>query len=156
LLDEEEYWARLAYEAELMRKEEPTFEPVNGDIRRWRGYIIGTGIYEGGVFEIEIEVTRRFPFEPPIVKFLTKIWHPNIHPEQQRVCIGILGKDWSPSITLTGVVEAIRMLLNAPNPHDPLNREAAEQLLRDPKAFEKKAREWVKKYARWDKIYQKK
>lgn len=34
--------------------------------------------YEGGVFELVINVPERYPFEPPVVKFVTPVYHPNI------------------------------------------------------------------------------
>ena len=36
---------------------------------------LGTS-YEGGVFEIDIVIPKGYPFEPPKMKFVTKIWHP--------------------------------------------------------------------------------
>jgi len=150
MLNEEEFWARLAYEAKLLKEEEPTFKPVKGDLTKWRGYILGTGVYDGGVFEVEIEIPRTFPFDPPKVKFLTPIWHPNIH--GGRICVGILGKDWTPTISLTGVVETIRNLLNYPNPDDPLNRDAAREMKKNPEKFKKRVKDWIRKYATWEKL----
>ncbi len=34
--------------------------------------------YKGGVFKLEIKIPHRYPFEPPHVRFLTQIYHPNI------------------------------------------------------------------------------
>lgn len=34
--------------------------------------------YEGGVFVIDIQVPTEYPFEPPKMKFDTRIWHPNM------------------------------------------------------------------------------
>ena len=34
--------------------------------------------YEGGRYEIEIVVPDTYPFKSPQMKFLTKVWHPNI------------------------------------------------------------------------------
>jgi ubiquitin-protein ligase len=34
--------------------------------------------YEGGVFDVDILIPREYPFEPPRMKFITRIWHPNI------------------------------------------------------------------------------
>jgi len=133
-----------------MEEEEPSFHPVNGDLRRWSGFIIGTGIYEEGVFEIEIIVPRKFPFEPPKVIWKTNIWHPNIF--QKNVCVNILGKDWLPSMSLTGVVETLRNLLNYPNPNSPLNTKAAKQMTRNLGEFVKTAKEYVRKYATWDRL----
>jgi ubiquitin-protein ligase len=32
----------------------------------------------GGVYEIDIEVPNDYPFKPPKMKFITKVYHPNI------------------------------------------------------------------------------
>ncbi len=150
MLSEEDYWARLALEAKNMETEEPSFQPLQGDLRRWQGFILGTGIYDGGVFVIQVNVPRSFPYEPPTVRFVTKIWHPNIY--RGRVCVGILGKDWLPSMSLTGVIETLRNLLNFPNPDDPLNQRASREAKRDPIRFERTAKDWVGRYAGWDQI----
>ena len=34
--------------------------------------------YEGGTYEVSIKIPNEYPFKPPIMKFTTKIWHPNI------------------------------------------------------------------------------
>ena len=34
--------------------------------------------YEEGTFELEVSVPDRYPFEPPQVRFVTPIFHPNI------------------------------------------------------------------------------
>ena len=53
---------------------------------------------------------------------------------------------------MAGVIEAIRNLLNFPNPNDPLNLEAAEMMRNNPERFRNQAVDWVKKYATWDKV----
>jgi ubiquitin-protein ligase len=150
ILSESEYWARLSIEAKMLEQEEPSFRPVKGNISLWRGYILGTGIYEGGVFQLEIEITKKFPFEPPLVRCLTPVFHPNFKAE--RVCLGILGKQWTPATSIAGVIEGIRNLLNFPNPDDPLNLDAADMMRRNPERFKKEAIDWVKKYATWNKV----
>ena len=34
--------------------------------------------YEGGIFLIDIKIPETYPFNPPKMRFITKIWHPNI------------------------------------------------------------------------------
>jgi hypothetical protein len=35
--------------------------------------------YEGGVFELSINVPEQYPLVPPAVRYRTKIFHPNVH-----------------------------------------------------------------------------
>jgi hypothetical protein len=35
--------------------------------------------YEGGVFELAINVPEQYPLVPPAVRYRTKIFHPNVH-----------------------------------------------------------------------------
>ena len=133
-----------------MRREQPSFEPVDGDLTKWRGFIIGTNMFEGGVFVFDIILPREYPFKPPKVMAKTKIWHPNFF--KDRVCIGILGKDWAPSNTVVDVVESLRFLLSNPNPHDPLHSSAANMMIDNINIFKDKATEWVMEYAGWDQI----
>ena len=34
--------------------------------------------YEGGSYEVDIKIPPEYPFRPPIMRFTTKLWHPNI------------------------------------------------------------------------------
>jgi peroxin-4 len=35
--------------------------------------------FEGGTFELSINVPEQYPLVPPTVRFRTKIFHPNVH-----------------------------------------------------------------------------
>ena len=34
--------------------------------------------YEGGNYIIDVKIPNDYPFRPPIMKFDTKVWHPNV------------------------------------------------------------------------------
>lgn len=34
--------------------------------------------YDGGIYKIDIRIPTEYPFRPPIMKFETKVWHPNV------------------------------------------------------------------------------
>ena len=40
--------------------------------------------YEGGTFEVDIKIPNEYPFKPPVMRFITKIYHPNV--SSQTVC----------------------------------------------------------------------
>ncbi|MHA1398823.1 MAG: ubiquitin-conjugating enzyme family protein [Candidatus Heimdallarchaeaceae archaeon] len=149
-LDEQEFYSRLAIEANELKRELPTFKPLDGDMTHLRGFIFGTGLYEGGVFVFDITIPREYPFKPPKVECLTRIYHPNFF--NKRICVGVLGSDWTPANNLVDVIESIRFVLTNPNPDDPLNSTAANQMKRDPKAFAQKVREYVQQYATFQQI----
>ena len=67
-----------------------TAKPVReGDFRHLKGTIHGPleTVYEGGVFDIDIVIPKQYPFEPPKMMFITKIWHPNISSQTGAICL---------------------------------------------------------------------
>ncbi len=152
MLRDDEFYDRLSIEAAELQREEPTFNTVGGDLTKWEGYILGPeGCYEDGVFRIEIIIPREYPFLPPRALMPTTIWHPNIR-DDGRICVGLLGKDWTPANTLVELVEVLRFLLDNPNPDDPLNPSAAREFKHNFRKFNSKARDFVARYATWEHI----
>lgn len=107
--------------------------------------------YKDGVFKIEIIVAENYPFSPPGVKFLTQIYHPNID-NSGRICLDLLKMPpkggWKPTISLEGLLIAVRMLLQYPNPDDALMAEIGFEYKQCKTEFEKKARLFTEKYAK--------
>ena len=46
-------------------------------------------LYVGGLFRLELFLPGEYPMGPPKVRFLTKIYHPNID-RLGRICLDIL------------------------------------------------------------------
>lgn len=139
---------RLIKEEKEMRNEPPagcSAGPLNNDdMTKWIATIegpVGTP-YEGGHFKLEIEFPSDYPFKPPQIKFITKIFHPNIGTDG-NVCLDILKKEWSPILTISKVLLSISSLLGDPNPSDPLNAEAAKCLKEDKALYEKKVKDMI-------------
>ena len=64
-------------------------------LRPWSPYPLHAGTiqgssgspYEGGMFIVDIVVPASYPFEPPKMKFDTKIWHPNVSSQTGAICL---------------------------------------------------------------------
>ncbi len=80
---------------------------------------------------------------PPKVRFLTKIYHPNVD-KLGRICLDILKDKWSPALQIRTVLLSIQALMSAPNPDDPLDNGVAEVWKND----EQKALEMAKEFTR--------
>ncbi|KAJ2841676.1 ubiquitin-conjugating enzyme E2 N [Coemansia brasiliensis] len=102
--------------------------------------------YEGGLFKLELFLPEDYPMVPPKVRFLTKMYHPNID-KLGRICLDILKDKWSPALQVRTVLLSIQALLSAPNPDDPLANDVAEQWKTNEKLAIQTAAEWTAKFA---------
>lgn len=83
---------RLRKELQELKKnpeEDMVLYPEEDTIMRWKAFIRGPKDtpFEDGVFELAILTTPLYPMEPPKMKFLTKIFHPNVHFKVNSMCI---------------------------------------------------------------------
>merc|ERR1712113_719699 len=106
-----------------------------------------TSPYEGGIFKLELFLPEDYPMMPPKVRFLTKIYHPNVD-KLGRICLDILKDKWSPALQIRTVLLSIQALLSAPNPDDPLANDVAELWKMNEAEALKNAREWTAAHAK--------
>ncbi|XP_018319380.1 ubiquitin-conjugating enzyme E2 N-like [Agrilus planipennis] len=105
--------------------------------------------YEGGLFKLELFLPENYPLCPPSVRFLTKIYHPNID-KLGRICLDILKDQWSPALQIRTVLLSIQALLSAPNPDDPLANDVANMWKNDEEEAISVAKSWTRRYAVMD------
>lgn len=122
--------------------------PIDHDITLWNATIFGPAgtPYEGGVFHLEIKFTNDYPFKPPMIRFITPIYHCNIN-KNGYICLDILNKNWSPALTIGKVLVSLCSLLNEPNPNDPLVPSIAELYRMNKEVHDANAREYTFLYA---------
>ena len=127
--------------------------------------------YEGGVFFITVKLSEIDPFGPPLMRFHTKIYHPNISP-QGHICADYKEK-WNAVLSagiskspvrdakalwyppksddarwsLGALLTALCGLLASPDVDDPLVPEIAQKYLEDYDEYCENARFYTQRYA---------
>jgi len=154
----------------LLRKQlaELNKNPVEGfsagliddeDIFRWEVMIIGPPdtLYEGGFFKCHLFFPTEYPLRPPVLKFLTDVYHPNIE-KDGKVCISILhepGDDrfgyekaserWLPIHTVETILISVISMLADPNDESPANVDAAKMWRENYQEFRRKVAQCVRR-----------
>ena len=98
--------------------------------------------WEDGTFKLTLEFTEEYPNKAPTVKFVTKMFHPNIYADGS-ICLDILQNQWSPIYDISAILTSIQSLLCDPNPASPANSEAARLYQENRREYERKVKEIV-------------
>ncbi|KAG8193073.1 hypothetical protein JTE90_017825 [Oedothorax gibbosus] len=110
-----------------------------GNLMEWEVAMFGPPetLYEGGYFKALLKFPPDYPYSPPSVRFLTKVWHPNVY-ENGDLCISILHppvddpqsgelpcERWNPTQNVRTILLSVVSLLNEPNTSSPANVDAS-------------------------------
>lgn len=140
---------RLLRDFKRLQKDAPhgiQASPLENDIMSWQAIILGPDdtVWEGGIFLLLLNFTEEYPNKPPLVKFKSNIFHPNVYADG-KICLDILQNQWSPIYDISGkyfffifynafliyfnllaILTSIQSLLCDPNPASPANAEASQ------------------------------
>jgi len=94
-----------------------------------------------GLYSLELFLPEAYPMEPPKVRFLTRIYHPNID-KLGRICLDVLKEKWSPALQIRTVLLSIQALLSCPEVSDPLDPSVADHFKQNKAEAEGLARQW--------------
>eukprot|EP01084_Bolivina_argentea_P299165 515657_1 len=113
------------------------------NLMEWEALIFGADNteMEGGIFKLQLSFSDKYPNRGPKVKFITKMFHPNIY-ENGQTCLDWY-RDWSPIYTVQIVLESLKNLLNDPNPKCPCNSKAADLYINNRTEYDKQVRNIV-------------
>lgn len=118
--------------------------PSGDSLFHWDAIIFGPEdtIWDGGVFNLTIEFTEQYPNKAPKVKFLTKLFHPNIYADGS-ICLDILQHAWSPVYDVSSILTSIQSLLTDPNPNSPANATASKMFVNNYQEYCSRVRQCV-------------
>jgi ubiquitin-protein ligase len=132
------------------RANEPFFlmAPIGGDLTRLQTTIFGPEDtpYEGGMFEVLVIVPWNFPSHGPLIKFKTRVYHPNVLPDG-TFCICQLRDDWRLTYRLGDALQFVSDTLEHPNWEWLAVTSIVEEHKYNRELFEQKAKEWTQQYA---------
>uniref|UniRef100_A0A3Q4MI38 UBC core domain-containing protein n=1 Tax=Neolamprologus brichardi TaxID=32507 RepID=A0A3Q4MI38_NEOBR len=77
--------------------------------------------YEKGVFELYCQFGPEYPVKPPLVRFVTRVYHCNVN-SVGRICHNIFDRSYNAHVTMRDIFDAVYGLLIIPEPDDPLDR----------------------------------
>jgi ubiquitin-conjugating enzyme E2 T len=106
--------------------------------------------YAGGVFRLRVSIPPEYPLRPPAVRFVTRIYHPNID-AAGRICLDTLNMPpkgaWKPSLNVATVLASVQLLMSHPNPDDGLMADITDEFRRFPDRFHATATAWTARHA---------
>ncbi|XP_020953431.1 ubiquitin-conjugating enzyme E2 U isoform X6 [Sus scrofa] len=109
--------------------------PISEDLLEWEVDIKGlqNTIWQGSFFQLTISFTSEYNFVPPVVRFRTIPFHPNVDPYTGRPCIDFLDnpRKWNRNYTLSSILLTLQVMLSNPVLENPVNLEAAQILMKD-------------------------
>ena len=113
--------------------------------------------FEFGVFVTELKFPPDYPMNPPEMRFMSDMFHPNVYPDG-RVCISILhapGEDptgyessterWSPILSVEKILISVISMLAEPNVESGANIDACKMWRENREEFNRRAHNLVKK-----------
>lgn len=91
--------------------------PTDNNIMIWNAVIFGPHDtpFEDGTFKLTIEFTEEYPNKPPTVRFVSKMFHPNVYADG-GICLDILQNRWSPTYDVSAILTSIQVSRMVPLP----------------------------------------
>ena len=96
---------------------------------------------------LQLDFSDNYPFKSPKIKFVTKIYHPNIRQDNGEICDQLIKDQWKPTITASSVINTLVKLIENPDLDSPIEQEIAKELKENKKVYKAKAADLTKKYA---------
>ncbi|KAM9335949.1 uncharacterized protein ABDE67_020945 [Symphorus nematophorus] len=122
--------------------------PSESDFTFWKILMEGPPDtpYEKGTFELFCQFGPDYPVKPPLVRFVTRMYHCNIN-SVGRICHNIFDRNYNAQITMRDILNAVYGLLIIPEPEDPLDSILAEEFMTSRNQYEEEAKKHTEETA---------
>ena len=120
--------------------------PVGNDIMRWNALICGPEEtpFAEGTFKLTLEFSEEYPNKLPVVKFLSKMFHPNVFEVDGKVCLSnIFQVDNNSMYDVSAILVSIQALLGDPNPNRSANSLANKLFRKNQSEYLRRVKECV-------------
>lgn len=89
--------------------------PIDDNYLYWCASIQGpaNSPYEGGIFFLYMRVPYIYPLDPPKIRFITRIFHPNVS-RHGDIGLDCLAHNWSLALTISKILISIQSFLTDP------------------------------------------
>ena len=82
--------------------------PFKDNLKKWAAVILGPedSAWAGAALCLTLDFSNEYPSKPPQVKFISKLFHPNVYADG-RICLDILNEKWSPAYDISSLLVSI-------------------------------------------------
>jgi ubiquitin-protein ligase len=129
---------RITKELDLNAKNSDFEFACLNDTHWYFQFTVQDGLYKGQKHIVEFKLVYgqdpdiyAYPLNGPMCTFETPIWHPNIS-DKGTICLDVLTDNWSPSMFTASIINALKILLQTPDPLSPQNAAAAKIMIDEP------------------------
>jgi len=145
---------RLLLELKALQQDPPdgiNAKPLDSSCFFWQASITGPlgSPYEGGIFYLYLRIPKSYPLKPPMVRFITKIYHPNVS-KHGDIGLDSIHENWSLALTISKILISIQSLLTDPFVYVCMEQEIGRLYKSNRELYEKNARIYTWKYAMTD------
>ncbi|KAL2545405.1 Ubiquitin-conjugating enzyme E2 2 [Forsythia ovata] len=106
-------------------------------------YLVWMTLLGMGTFKLTFQFMADYLNKPPIVRFISTMFHPNIYVDGS-ICLEILQNQQSPIYDVVAILTPIQSLLCDQNPNSQANSEVARLFSKNKHEYNRKVREIVK------------
>ncbi|XP_019617325.1 PREDICTED: ubiquitin-conjugating enzyme E2 13-like [Branchiostoma belcheri] len=148
---EKQFASRVQKELAALRKSPPLGIQVSlpsDNLHEWEAVIPGPqdSLYKGGKFKVRLLLPENYPLAPPVVHFLTPIYHLNVSQACGQVCLRFLSEDeWVAGGTIEQVLSALFSLMIRPELNNAFDHEVLNVYHHFNLDYNKMARDSAKK-----------